>query len=389
MPGQQPRSNLILFGGIEVDISQLDFNDHTSNVAAIKISCIIFIALVIPVVALRIFSRLKCGHRIFTDDVLIMFATGFTVSLAVMCIAATRYGLGEHIWLIPMGSVFETMKGCILYLFICQILYAFAIAFTKLSIISSYLRLFPDKRFRVWMYILAFLIVGLWVAGVFVTIFQCTPVRGAWDFTIEGRRCINYVTYLYASSAVNVATDIVLCILPLPHLWRLQLPLRERVVLCVLLAGGASACVVGSIRIALLERLRVLDTTYDSVPGLIMSVGECSLGIISVSFASLRPLAKRFFSARKSGSQPSIPLRKLRTHHNSTDTLPELLSEKGTGVSDGSSCTQSACKDSTDDCFRIYEVPTGSQANTEERRVNGLGNRDSLEAEWKRYSSPC
>jgi len=61
-----------------------------------------------------------------------MCAAAFTVSLAVICIAgvyhtsvhyinsdlttvtATRYGLGKHIWLIPMGSVFETMKGCIL-----------------------------------------------------------------------------------------------------------------------------------------------------------------------------------------------------------------------------------------------------------------------------------
>ena len=106
------------------------------------------------------------------------------------------------------------------------------------------------------MYILSFFIVGLWVTGkappliqhmnsahsslgVLVTVFQCTPVRGAWDFTIEGRRCIDYVAYLYASSAVNVATDIVLCLLPMPHLWKLRLPLRERVMVCVLLAGGA------------------------------------------------------------------------------------------------------------------------------------------------------
>ena len=68
MTGQQPRGTLILFGGIEVDISQLDFNDHSSNVPAIKIPCITFIALVVPVVAMRIYSRLKCGHRVFADD---------------------------------------------------------------------------------------------------------------------------------------------------------------------------------------------------------------------------------------------------------------------------------------------------------------------------------
>ncbi|EDU41586.1 hypothetical protein PtrSN002B_008574 [Pyrenophora tritici-repentis] len=385
MSGQQSSSKYILFGGIRVDISQLDFSDHTSNVGAIKSSSIVFIAFIIPVVALRIYSRMKCGHRIFADDILILCAAAFTVGLAVMCIAATNYGLGEHIWLIPIGSVFETMKGCILYLFICQILYAFAIAFTKLSIIASYLRLFPDKMFRIWMYILSFSIVGLWFTGVFVTVFQCTPVRGAWDFTIPGRRCINYVTYLYASSAVNVATDIILCLLPLPHLWKLQLPLRERVVLCVLLAGGVSACVVGSVRIAFLGRLRVLDTTHDSVPGLIMSVGECSLGIISVSFASFRPLVKRFLSTPNSTPQPSVPLQKRSNYTSSTNTLPKLLSGKGTELSHRSSFTQLTDKGASHDYFT---APAGSQASVEER-TTGFEDRESLETEWERYVATC
>jgi hypothetical protein len=95
------------------------------------------------------------------------------------------------------------------------------------------------------MYVISVIIAGLWVTGkaatasqsiayaysslgLFVTIFQCRPVSGAWNFS-----------YLYASSAVNVATDILLCVLPLPHLWRLNMPLKQRLILCVLLAGGA------------------------------------------------------------------------------------------------------------------------------------------------------
>jgi hypothetical protein len=105
------------------------------------------------------------------------------------------------------------------------------------------------------MYITLFVTVGLWICGIFVPIFQCKPVSGAWSFTAQGH-CINYIDYLYASSAVNVFTDIVLCVLPVPHLWRLSklslhsnhtytncwwldMPLKQRVVLCVLFLGGA------------------------------------------------------------------------------------------------------------------------------------------------------
>lgn len=76
-------------------------------------------------------------------------------------------------------------------------------------------------------------------SGVFVTVFQCRPVESAWDFTIEGRKCLDYVNYLYASSALNVATDIILCVLPWPCLWRLNMPTKQRMILCLLFAGGA------------------------------------------------------------------------------------------------------------------------------------------------------
>jgi hypothetical protein len=105
------------------------------------------------------------------------------------------------------------------------------------------------------MYAISVIIIGLWITGkihnacrsftcskvrpgVFVTIFQCRPVQGAWNFTIEPV-CVDYVSYLYASSAVNVATDLLLLVLPLPHLWKLKLPKKQRIILCVLLVGGA------------------------------------------------------------------------------------------------------------------------------------------------------
>lgn len=51
------------------------------------------------------------------------------------------------------------------HLFICQILYAFAIALTKIAIIASYLRFIPNKSFHKAMYVTLFPILGLWVTG--------------------------------------------------------------------------------------------------------------------------------------------------------------------------------------------------------------------------------
>jgi hypothetical protein len=121
-----------------------------------------------------------------------------------------------------LGAVYSKRTSDTLqYLLVCQVLYACAIALTKAAIVSSYLRFIQDKNFRLIMYATLFITGGLWICGIFVPIFQCRPVTGAWAFTARGS-CINYVDYLYASSAVNVFTDIVLCTIPIPHLWRLR-----------------------------------------------------------------------------------------------------------------------------------------------------------------------
>lgn len=51
------------------------------------------------------------------------------------------------------------------YLYVCQVLYACAIAFTKIAIIASYLRFVQDPKFRMAMYATAVVIVGLWFTG--------------------------------------------------------------------------------------------------------------------------------------------------------------------------------------------------------------------------------
>lgn len=68
MSTQQPRENIVLFGGFEVDISQFDLDDRSSNVAGVRIPCIIFIILVVLTVALRTFARVKYVRHVFVDD---------------------------------------------------------------------------------------------------------------------------------------------------------------------------------------------------------------------------------------------------------------------------------------------------------------------------------
>lgn len=101
---------------------------------------------------------------------------------------ATRFGLGQHVWNLDFTTILPTFKHCILLMFVGYSLSACAVAFTKLSIINSYLRVFPHQSLRITMFITMAITIGLMLASIPVTVFQCDPIRAAWDFTITNGR---------------------------------------------------------------------------------------------------------------------------------------------------------------------------------------------------------
>lgn len=158
---------------------------------------------------------------------------------------ALRYGLGQHVWDLPgsevrndISNLIQVFKPNSLHItyhmltseqlmMVDHIFGSCAITFTKVSIVASYLHIFPYRSLRIVMYTTAAVTVALFVASIFATVFQCTPVAAAGDFTITDAKCYKLVNYLYDSTAVNIVTDLVLCIAPLPCLCNLQLPRRE------------------------------------------------------------------------------------------------------------------------------------------------------------------
>jgi len=67
------------------------------------------------------------------------------------------------------------------------------------------------------------------------------PVKAGWDFTYllaHGTRCVDVYTFLYVSAALNIATDLAVCILPLPIIIKLRVRKGKKFVLIVLFGFG-------------------------------------------------------------------------------------------------------------------------------------------------------
>jgi hypothetical protein len=87
-------------------------------------------------------------------------------------------------------------------------------------------------------YTTGFVVVAFWICQVFAICFACIPIQALWDYTILDAKCFPVVDFFYVAAGFNIATDVVLCILPLPTLWGLRLPTGQKIIVCILFSIG-------------------------------------------------------------------------------------------------------------------------------------------------------
>lgn len=118
-----------------------------------------------------------------------------------------------------------------------QILYKFTINMTKVSILCLYLRIFPNKMFRKAAWIVMFLVVGYAASSILATIFQCTPLSKTFRPQTPGK-CLNLTAFWYTNAVANILGDCAILALPMPVLYALHLPQRQKFGLMMVFALG-------------------------------------------------------------------------------------------------------------------------------------------------------
>jgi hypothetical protein len=121
--------------------------------------------------------------------------------------------------------------------YVTHILYPLIVTAIKSSILLLYLRLSPSICFRKSVFMLmALCIAGGGVASV-VTVFQCEPISKVWKFGSPGE-CLDQCVILLAIAIFNLATNIMIILLPMPTIWRLHMPLRKKIALLCIFSIG-------------------------------------------------------------------------------------------------------------------------------------------------------
>ncbi|RDW92530.1 hypothetical protein BP5796_01924 [Coleophoma crateriformis] len=125
-------------------------------------------------------------------------------------------------------------------------------------------------------------------------IFACIPVEASWKFELAATaHCYPKTTFTKIglfNSCVNIITDVVFAIIPIPILWGLQINIRTRLTLTAILGLGYFACACAIVKAIL--QTKVLSspdyTFHDSY--FVWNAVELYVGILAASLPALRPL---------------------------------------------------------------------------------------------------
>lgn len=148
-----------------------------------------------------------------------------------------------------------------------------------------YLTLATEQRlFRLGVFITFAVVILAGVALTLVNLFPCRPLSSS--FLIQpppGTYCIDIVALYISTAPINIATDVAIFVLPLPMLWRIRLPRRQKFILMLTFSTGLFVIVISILRTEFLLQTAIFRVTKPQHP----SVHDLSCRYTNFQFVRL------------------------------------------------------------------------------------------------------
>lgn len=136
-------------------------------------------------------------------------------------------------------------------------------------------------------------------------IFSCIPIAASWNLALAAKpstKCFTPHTFSSIglfNSIVNIATDFLFALLPIPIIWHLQINLRTKITLAMILSLGFVACAAGIVKAHLQTTFLANEDRYWDDGFMVWNMIELCLGIMAGSLPALKPLFKAFLQGTR------------------------------------------------------------------------------------------
>ncbi|KAK8063062.1 hypothetical protein PG997_015159 [Apiospora hydei] len=212
-----------------------NFFDPESKVPTVIGVSVFLMALATASVAARFWTRVMILRTTGLDDWLVLLSLGLVIGHGVICCCMTDFNLGRHVGFMTEKDEFTTFMKMF---YSSLVVYNAALMTIKLAFLAQYYRIMTGGGSTRRNLIIVSCVIGLWCTSqMVIVVFQCQPISGFWAPT-PNTVCVPSIPGLYISAAGNIATDIMIVILPLPLIRGLHLPPAQKAVLSIVFCLG-------------------------------------------------------------------------------------------------------------------------------------------------------
>ncbi|KAF2008699.1 hypothetical protein BU24DRAFT_497874 [Aaosphaeria arxii CBS 175.79] len=307
--------------------------------------------IVYVVVALRFQTRHKHGRKYHPSDWLILLAAFLSTGLSIIQIygsAVGRLGVPVH------GSIGSptfrqsTALNLRWYQWAVFLNGVVVTGLIKISVSFFYLQIFSVK----YRYIIVpwLVLMVLWTIGFTILMLTFCGNHGLWPsipLSVEKSQCLSGTKIGYAIVIGGTVTDFLTVLIPLPMVFGLQLPLKQKLAVMgvftigLLSVGGSVAKAYIYISSALKKSSMDYATIITSIS--VWGLVESQFGIIAATLMTLGPLLRDLSNSRMLGSIMNSTRNLLVSLSSPTQAtiskaeLSKTSSEQPEGYRDGSS----------------------------------------------------
>ncbi|KAI6836183.1 hypothetical protein KC340_g5004 [Hortaea werneckii] len=251
-----------------------------------------FFSAALIIVGLRFYVRSRILQYVGADDYLMLVAMFMATATFTCFVGETRNGLGRHF------SCLSDEDRSVLahWQFFHNLSVMFGVVFVKISIAVFLMRLAPKPEWKRYLWGAIVFLVCFMIACAGTLIFSCTPVSASWNHSLQrlpSTRCFSAKTFSSIglfNSIINILTDFIFAILPIPIVVKLKVNLRTKCTLVFVLSLGFVACAAG------IAKARTQTTFMDNPDPywhdgfMVWNMVELCLGILAASLPALKPL---------------------------------------------------------------------------------------------------
>ncbi|EEY21480.1 conserved hypothetical protein [Verticillium alfalfae VaMs.102] len=224
-----------------------------------------------------------------------------------MIVSELSLGLGRHFYYVS-DSFSDYLKSGLA----ASLLYTASLFSTKVSILCLYIRIFSYQGVQLLSKMLLAIVVisHTWIITSILT--TCVPLDSIWIIEKKPSFCHSFNVF-WANAGLNMATDLLIFLLPLPVIFKLRLPRRQKYSLYFVFLLAFGVCVISVVRLTNLLKHEdplyfFMDVTWTAVPIANLNCIEVHTAIVCACLTTIKPLLVQWFPFLLSSRPPASPM---------------------------------------------------------------------------------